>query len=163
MFAYWYINLWFSRLSTGPAAFAWTGNLFILEGDVLCERGNRLLHWIYAGAHLSMVIYRQASQTCELIRTSGTLLSFIEDISESTTDASLDLGVEDILILYTDGITEARNRRGQLLYIQRFMAITKRHATKETLAILDAIMDDIFSWCDNTVEDDMSLVVRRKQ
>lgn len=121
-----------------------------------------LFRYVHGVAHLLMVIYRQGSRTCELISTSGTFLNLIEDISESTMDASLMLDVGDILVLYTDGLTEARNLRGELFDIHRFMNLVKTHAGKEIHAMRDAVMEDVLAWCDGVIEDDMSLVVVRR-
>jgi len=116
----------------------------------------------HAGAHLSMVVYRHHARACELIRTPGTFLNFIEDISQVTVNSSFTLEIGDILVLYSDGLTEAKNRDGDLLDIHRFQVIVTMHAAKDTVALRDAIMQDVLAWCENTRADDMSLVVVRR-
>jgi predicted ATPase/serine phosphatase RsbU (regulator of sigma subunit) len=113
----------------------------------------------HAGDHLWFVVYRQQQQTCERIPTNGAWLNMIPDISEATENEEFTLNIGDILVLYTDGLTEAFNRQNEMLDIQRFMELVSAHAEKEPVAMRDAILQDVLAWCDNTREDDMSLVI----
>ena len=125
------------------------------------EGSGRFTH---AGAHLDLIVHRQAAQTCELIDTSGVFLNFIPEIAHATTNASFTLDVGDTLILYTDGLTEAWNADKVMLDVPRFVEIVRRHAGNAASAMRDAIMRDVLEWCGNRRDDDMSLViVRRKQ
>lgn len=119
-------------------------------------------HFTHAGAHLDLIVYRQAAQTCELIDTDGVFLNFIPDIAHATTNATFTLGVGDTLILYTDGMTEAWNPQKVMLDVPRFLEIVRHHAAKPVAAMRDAIMQDVIDWCANTRVDDMSLVVARR-
>jgi sigma-B regulation protein RsbU (phosphoserine phosphatase) len=63
----------------------------------------------YAGLHQDLLIYRAARQTVERIETRGVWLGVSEeDISELLQDDELSLEAEDVLLLYTDGYTEAK-------------------------------------------------------
>ena len=123
------------------------------------DGGGRFMH---AGAHLDLIIHRQAAQTCELIDTDGVFLNFIPDIADITTNATFTLDIGDTLILYTDGLTEAWNAAGNMLDVSGFLDIVQRHAGKATVAMRDAIMQDVLTWCANMRKDDMSLVVVRR-
>jgi len=72
----------------------------------------------HAGAHLSMIIFRRKSGSCELIKTSGIYLNFKKDISKGTKKSEFSLYPGDTLVLYTDGLTESQNQKGDLLDIQ---------------------------------------------
>ena len=125
------------------------------------EGSGRFTH---AGAHLDLIVYRQAAQACEVIDTPGVFLNFIPEISHATTNATFTLEVGDTLILYTDGLTEAWNADKVMLDVSRFVEIVRRHAGNAAAAMRDAIMRDVLEWCGNRRDDDMSLViVRRKQ
>ncbi len=116
----------------------------------------------HAGAHLDLVVYRKKTGTCELIDTLGTWLNFLPDISEITQNAEFTVDVDDTLVLYTDGLTEAENQAGELLDIQRFQDLVCMHAAKDTGAMRDAILHDVLDWCDHQRDDDMSLVIVRR-
>lgn len=54
-----------------------------------------------------MIIYRNKNKECELIPSSGTWLNVLPDIDFAIDDNSFTLDIDDILILYTDGIVES--------------------------------------------------------
>lgn len=116
----------------------------------------------HAGAHLSMLVYRQKTGACELVRTRGVYLNFKKDISKATKNAEFSLEPGDILILYTDGLTEAENPDGKMLDIDGFMRIVEKHAHQEPEAMKEMIMADVVRWCDNRREDDMTLVIIKR-
>ena len=125
------------------------------------EGSGRFTH---AGAHLDLIVHRQATQLCELIDTSGVFLNFIPEIAHATTNASFTLDVGDTLILYTDGLTEAWSPQREMLDRSGLLAMVQRHAGNAASDMRDAIMRDVLTWCGGQRDDDMSLViVRRKQ
>ncbi|MCP4347148.1 MAG: SpoIIE family protein phosphatase [Desulfobacterales bacterium] len=113
----------------------------------------------HAGAHLSMVVYRQEKGRCELIKTKGIYLNFKKDISKATKNNEFCLESGDILVLYTDGLTEAENQDGKMLDIDGFVRLVEKHAHQEPEAMKDIIMADVINWCNDKRADDMSLVV----
>ncbi len=118
--------------------------------------------FLHAGAHLDLVVHRAATGTVELIDTPGAWLNFLPDIEYATENAEFLLDIGDALVLYTDGLTEARNGNRELLDIQRFQGIVTAHAAKPIPAMRDAIVQDVLTWCDHQRADDMSLVVVRR-
>ncbi|MCK4799323.1 MAG: SpoIIE family protein phosphatase, partial [Spirochaetes bacterium] len=66
--------------------------------------------FMYAGAHLDIIVYRNKTKMCELIKTDGVYLSIIPDVSEATKNLNFFLNKDDIMLLYTDGIIEARHK-----------------------------------------------------
>jgi serine phosphatase RsbU (regulator of sigma subunit) len=57
---------------------------------------------------------RRADGTVTMIGRRGVLLGVLEDVEPTTEDFDLHPG--DLLLLYTDGATEARDPAGELLY-----------------------------------------------
>jgi sigma-B regulation protein RsbU (phosphoserine phosphatase) len=118
----------------------------------------------HAGAHLSMIVYRRKTGRCELIKTRGVYLNFKRDISKATKNAEFNLGPGDVLVLYTDGLTEAENADGEMLDIGGFVEIVEKHAHQEPETMKDIIVADVIRWCDDRRADDMTLViVKRRQ
>lgn len=118
----------------------------------------------HAGAHLSLIVFRFKTQTCELIQTKGVYLNFRKDISKVTKNSEFVLDPGDILVLYTDGLTEVLNSQGRMLDIDGFVKIVKRHAHQEPEAMKDMILADVIQWCNDKREDDMTIViVKRKE
>ncbi|MCP4353826.1 MAG: serine/threonine-protein phosphatase [Desulfobacterales bacterium] len=120
-------------------------------------------HFQHAGAHLSMIVFRQKTGTCELIRTKGVYLNFIRDISKAIKNEEFFLDCGDVLVLYTDGLTEAKNPDGKMIDLGGFVEIVEKHTLLETEAMKDAIITDVLRWSDNKRADDMSLVIVKRK
>ena len=69
----------------------------------------------------------------------------------------------EMLFLYTDGVTEASNRAGELFRIQRLMDIAQRFADRSPHDLMLAVIDSVESFSVGTLQaDDITcLVVRR--
>ncbi|MDM8551076.1 PP2C family protein-serine/threonine phosphatase, partial [Desulfobacterales bacterium HSG2] len=118
----------------------------------------------HAGAHLRIIVHRRESDQCELIRTRGVYLNFRKDISKPTKNSYFELGEGDVMVLYTDGLTESENPDGEMLDIGGLIRIVEKHVRLEPEAMKESIMADVLEWCDNKREDDMTLViVKRKE
>ncbi|MCA9720766.1 MAG: SpoIIE family protein phosphatase, partial [Myxococcales bacterium] len=74
---------------------------------------------VYAGAHEEMIVCRAATGACELIPTPGTWLGVDPNIDLVTRDSELRLEDGDLLLLYTDGLTEARSPAREMFGVQR--------------------------------------------
>lgn len=61
----------------------------------------------YAGLHLDLLVWRAARREVEKIATHGVWLGLVDDIREHVPEAELSLAADDVLLLYTDGLTEA--------------------------------------------------------
>jgi len=116
----------------------------------------------HAGAHLRIIIYRKKSGLCELIETKGAYLNLKKDISKSIINSYFELNNDDIMVLYTDGLTEAR-RDNSLLDIDRFIEIIGKHIQNNLEKMKENIFADVLKWSNNHVEDDMTMIlVKRK-
>src|SRR3954469_1820849 len=61
----------------------------------------------FAGAHEEMLIRRVATGRCDRIETPGAWVGAKRDITDGTVDSTASLHSGDVLVLYTDGLTEA--------------------------------------------------------
>jgi sigma-B regulation protein RsbU (phosphoserine phosphatase) len=117
----------------------------------------------HAGAHLRIIVYRRKSDVCELIPTKGVYLNLKRNISKAIKNSHFELDRGDIMVLYTDGLTEAENQDGEMVDADRFAEIVKKYAGHEPEAMKENIMNDIISWCNNIRKDDMSLVIVKRR
>ena len=84
-----------------------------------------------AGAHESPLIYRAATGEVEEYKqlTGNTLfLGIIEEIDATPSYCSFELQPEDILLLYTDGLIEAKNENNEQFDIPRVKELLKKYA-----------------------------------
>ncbi|MDJ0762038.1 MAG: 7TM-DISM domain-containing protein [Myxococcota bacterium] len=64
----------------------------------------------FAGLHQDVLVYRAQSQSVEIIETDGMWLGVVDDMQGMLDDHSLQLNVNDAILLFTDGITEAQKK-----------------------------------------------------
>ncbi len=67
----------------------------------------------------------------------------------------------DIVVLYSDGITEATSAIGDEFGEQRLAALIEAHAKKPLAAIQRLVLDAVSSWSGKELEDDMTLLIVR--
>jgi catechol 2,3-dioxygenase-like lactoylglutathione lyase family enzyme len=67
----------------------------------------------------------------------------------------------DILVLYTDGVTESVNRQGEEFGEQRLTEAVRRHQALTAQELLAAILDDIRQFNPHEQADDVTLVIAK--
>jgi phosphoserine phosphatase RsbU/P len=116
----------------------------------------------YAGLHLDLIIYRHTTGACEVIETTGLWLNVNPDIRKKTKNTELFLDIGDVLVLYTDGLTEVHNKENKLLDMPRFIDIIASHGKKSVEEMEEAIFIDVTAWSNGDIKDDMSLVLVKR-
>jgi sigma-B regulation protein RsbU (phosphoserine phosphatase) len=116
---------------------------------------------IVAGRHQDFVIYREADHKLEIVPAEGTWLGLSDDISEYTNDTVIPVSKNDIIVLYTDGITEAFDDQDELFGDERFHEIILSHGSQSPRELLQTIVSSVNS---HQVDqyDDISLVLLKK-
>src|SRR5262249_25460803 len=114
----------------------------------------------YAGAHEEIVVCRKASARCELLQTPGTWVAATRDISEVSVDTEVQLEDGDLLVLYTDGVLEAADERGELFGIERLCQEIERVQTESVEEIRDHLTRAVQGFLSRQ-EDDIAVLVAR--
>ena len=73
------------------------------------------------------------------------------------------LGPGDVLVIYTDGVTEAPNEAGEEFGESRLMKIVGAHKKVEVQEMLSAILADVQQFSGASQADDLTLVIARAQ
>jgi sigma-B regulation protein RsbU (phosphoserine phosphatase) len=116
---------------------------------------------VSAGAHEEALIWRAASGRCERIPVEGTWLCVIEEIGPATVQTTHTLEVGDLLVLYTDGVIEARRKGAGMFGLDRVEALVEAHATGSVAEIRDRVLDAAVAWTGVDLTDDMTVIVVR--
>ena len=114
----------------------------------------------FAGAHEEIIICRAETKKCELIPTLGPWVGAMNDVGHAVTDEKLRLADGDLMVLYTDGVTEARNAAGQQLGLERLLDTIEAHQGEPVERIRDKILDDVAAFSPQQ-DDDITLLVIR--
>jgi sigma-B regulation protein RsbU (phosphoserine phosphatase) len=112
-----------------------------------------------AGAHEDVVI-RRVDGSLARLQTLGTWLGAMPDVGPFTRTSTFRLGVRDLLLLHTDGATEAPNSGRERLGLDRVAAELQRRAGASTTEIRDALSELVLQWAPQP-EDDVTLLVMR--
>jgi len=114
-----------------------------------------------AGKHQDVIIYRSALNKTETITTNGTWLGITDNMEKYLTDVTENIDDGDIVLLFTDGITEATNKEGEMYGEARLEQALNQYADLPVSRILEKIIDEVKNFQEEQF-DDMSLVVIKK-
>jgi serine phosphatase RsbU (regulator of sigma subunit) len=149
----------------------------LLYGDV--PRGTfmsaLLLYWsdelgrfVWSGAgHEHLIVYRARTRSSEAIKAGGCVLAAVRDADRAFLEHELELESGDALVLYTDGVTEAKNPAGdffaqsELTPLLRLVDLYGHLSAKD---LLEAIHWELKTFMGNAEQaDDITIVTIKKR
>jgi serine phosphatase RsbU (regulator of sigma subunit)/predicted enzyme related to lactoylglutathione lyase len=143
------VNQLFSE-NTTESAYA---TLFFGEYDDLTRR----LRYANCG-HYSPLLLRGDGRLEELHST-GTVLGLFREWDCAVEECSLEPG--DVLVLYTDGITEAFSEAGEEFGEQRLGELLRKHRELTAQAMLTAVLEEVQRFSAGKQQDDITLIVAK--
>jgi serine phosphatase RsbU (regulator of sigma subunit) len=114
-----------------------------------------------AGKHQDVILYRAGLNRTEVIPTEGTWLGLCDEISSEVTERCIELDKGDIILLFTDGVTESMNKEGDLFGQSQLEDALNRYADLPPVRLLDKIFEEVRSFQEEQM-DDMTLIVIKK-
>jgi phosphoserine phosphatase RsbU/P len=112
----------------------------------------------FAGAHMDILVRRSGTEECGVVETPGAWIGIADDIGEHTVEGHLSLQPGDMMVLYTDGVTEATDAAGQLFGLERLIATVAQCPDRDPQSIIDAIVRAVDDFQAEQF-DDFSIVV----
>lgn len=127
------------------------------------EPATRILKYVNAG-HDSPIVVRPRGESCELYQLrSGGIPVGISANSEFPCTA-FQFEIEDVLVAYTDGITEAENGSGEFWGRQRLEDLLRSCCAATSERIIECILDEVSGFATGQRQrDDATLVVMKVQ
>lgn len=111
--------------------------------------------------HNPPLIYQSATRSLVELTTPGIALGAIEEVQLQ--EATVTLAPDDLLICYTDGLTEAINTAGEPFGVSRLRDIIVTHHDLHTQALLNHMIDRLHTFTDGQAPfDDVTLVIVRR-
>jgi len=114
-----------------------------------------------AGKHQDVIIYRSALNKTETIPTRGTWLGIADNIGKYLDDVSVSIEDGDLLLLFTDGITEAIDKNGEMYGQERLEQALNQYADFPVSKLLDRVIKEVKVFQEEQL-DDMTLVAIKK-
>lgn len=125
----------------------------------LCiEPDQQILKWVRAG-HDPGILYDPAADTFDELRGNGIALGVDPDFSFETNQRDGPTAGQ-IVVLYTDGVWEAHNRKGESFGKARLHDAIRHNAGQNASAIIQSVISAVRQFKDGAdVEDDITMVV----
>ena len=127
------------------------------------EPATRVLKYVNAGHNAPMVV-RPRNDSCEMyhLNSGGQPVGISPDSELATTIFQFEIG--DVLVAYTDGITEVENPRSDQWGEQRLEKLLRSRSQESPERIIDGILDEVSAFADGQPQrDDATLVVMSVQ
>jgi sigma-B regulation protein RsbU (phosphoserine phosphatase) len=157
--------------------------LLTLSPKVCVERANKLLFWSTSPekfvtlfyAILDPKLHRLAFSNAghdnpfllgadggtQRLRTGGVVLSILEDFSYD--EETVGMGPGDILVIYSDGITEAVNPAEEQFGDERLAVVIRDHRQENAAGLMESIIKEVTAFAGGRAQaDDMTLVVVKR-
>ena len=138
--------------------------MFVTALYVILDTADKTILVSSAG-HNPMALYRAETGECELVKPRGIALGFARSprFDDLTEERRIPLQVGDRIFLYTDGVTEARNRTMDEFGEDRLYDLIQRHNGAPSQELLDTIMHEIDTHRGGEAQyDDISMVTLRR-
>jgi sigma-B regulation protein RsbU (phosphoserine phosphatase) len=117
------------------------------------------------GQHEDIIVVR-ADGVLEIIDTAdlGLPIGLTSSIAEFVNETEIFLNPGDVVVLYTDGITEAENNLKQQYGVERLCNIVRQNSQLSASEIKRKVIDDVFDYIgEQTIYDDITLVVFKQK
>jgi putative methionine-R-sulfoxide reductase with GAF domain len=128
--------------------------------SILCgvyEPEERVLRLANAG-HNPALLFRRGENACRILDGDGLLVGVLQNVAYPTGEVALEPG--DTVLLYTDGLVEAADARGEMFGLSRLDDSLRRAADLPAVEMLGRLYEDVYRFCEGRKgADDMTLVV----
>ncbi len=131
--------------------------MFVTMFYVILDSRNRVIHYASAG-HNPMILFRSSAKQTYYLNPSGFPVGIqLPDLklfdNKIQTD-SIRLREDDILVLYTDGITEAMNHQRELYREERFLESIRNNGHLDVSEFVKSIKDDLKNFTGGAQQND---------
>ncbi len=114
---------------------------------------------VFAGAGHPPAMVSRRGQNPVLLESRSMILGALPDAVDVTTSLEVQLEPDDRILLYTDGITEVFNSRGEMLGIAGVQEIVRQTSSLPAREMKQGILDRVAAWREGPPTDDVSLML----
>lgn len=134
---------------------------FITVSYFIVDRKTKKVSFARAG-HCPTLYYNAEKNETKYFKNKGLGLGILRNSNfhKYVQVNEFDIGAGDIIILYTDGITEACNKNKEQFGYDKLQASLVKYANLEPESIQEGIINDLYEFCGNTsLGDDYTLLI----
>jgi sigma-B regulation protein RsbU (phosphoserine phosphatase) len=117
----------------------------------------RRLRFVNCGHNPPLLLRRDGS--LERLMPTAMVIGLVDDWSAETGEVALCPG--DLLVVYSDGITEAEDRSGREFGEARLVRTLEANRDRDPSALLDVVFEEVRRFADGEQADDQTMVVAR--
>lgn len=136
-----------------------SAGLFVTLAAARIDANRRSM--VFAGAGHPPAMVARRGQTPILLESRTMVLGALPEAVEVTTSEEVELQPDDRIVLYTDGITEVFNSRGEMLGVSGVQEIVRQASSLPAEAMKQGIVDAVAAWREGPPTDDVSLILAR--
>jgi PAS domain S-box-containing protein len=114
---------------------------------------------VFAGAGHPPAMLARNGKNPILLESRNMILGAFPDAMDPCGSFEVELEPDDRIIVYTDGITEAFNRSGEMLGIEGFQEIVRKASALPEEEMKQGLVDAVAAWRSGPPTDDVSLVL----
>ncbi len=134
-----------------------SSGLFVTVAAARIDAGQHSM--VFAGAGHPPAMLARPGQDPVLLESRSMVLGALPDAVDATTSLEVRLQPDDRIVLYTDGITEVFNSRGEMLGISGVQEIVRRTSSLPPDKMKQGILDGVAAWREGPPTDDVSLML----
>jgi serine phosphatase RsbU (regulator of sigma subunit) len=143
------------RLNTGILSVS-DSDRFVTLLVAEIDAQKRTLRYVNCG-HNPALLFRAKTSALSLLNSSCPPIGLSpEEICEL---ASADLSPGDVVVFYTDGVTEAENRLGEEFGMERLSATVRSGSSLSAEGLMSSIYDAAADFCGDNFNDDVTILV----
>jgi PAS domain S-box-containing protein len=131
--------------------------MFITAAAARIDAGRRCM--VFAGAGHPPAMLARPGQNPQLLESRSMILGALPDAVDVTANLEVQLEPDDRIVLYTDGITEVFNSRGEMLGIEGIQEIVRQTSSLPAHEMKQGILDGVAAWREGPPTDDVSLML----
>jgi phosphoserine phosphatase RsbU/P len=134
--------------------------MFATACFIVLDPATRTARFASAG-HNPILVYDPAADSFAELGATGLPLGIVEDAAYTELEVPVPAGA--MVVLYTDGIVEARNTAGEFFGLAKLRDIVRRHAAGSPRDVTAAVLAAVEAhWVDSTyIRDDFALLVAK--
>jgi serine phosphatase RsbU (regulator of sigma subunit)/catechol 2,3-dioxygenase-like lactoylglutathione lyase family enzyme len=117
------------------------------------------LRYVNCGHHCGLLV--RSDGTVDRLEATSTVLGLFRQWECSVGESRLK--ADDLLALYTDGVTEAFDEAGEEFGEQRLVDALRRHRDRPPESLLASLVDEVRSFSAREQHDDLTLIVARRR